>query len=109
MLNDSVQVGKTDLNGFFQISIPISINKIFFSAVGIEPASIELMDKCNEAEVVMMLRGTYCFKTLKKADRLRMKTFMKLPELHREAFKKNIFKTNNTCYTREFIPDYIKK
>lgn len=108
MINDTVEVGRTDVNGFFQINIPISVKKILFMSVGIEPAVIELADKCDEADIVMMLSSTYDFITLKKADRLRMKRFKKLPELHKEAFEKGIFKTDNACYTQEFIP-YCKK
>jgi len=109
LINDTVEVGKTDLNGFFQIDIPISVKKLLFSTVGIELASIELVDKCDEVEVVMMLSSTYDFITLKKVDRLRMKRFKKLPELHKEAFEKGIFKTDKACYTQEFIPYYKKK
>jgi len=109
VINDTVEVGKTDLNGFFQIDIPVSVKKLLFSTVGIELASIELVDKCDEVEVVMMLSSTYDFITLKKVDRLRMKRFKKLPELHKEAFNKGIFKTDNACYTQEFIPHYKQK
>ena len=108
-INDTVEVGKTDLNGFFQIDVPVSIKKILLRDVGIEPAIIELTDNCDEVEVVMMLSGTYDFKTPKKVDRLRMKRFKKLPELHKEAFAKGIFKTDKACYTQEFIPHYKKK
>lgn len=107
-INDTVEVGKTDLNGFFQIDIPISVKKILFRSVGLDPATIELVDKCDEVEVVMMLSSTYDFITLKKVGRLRMKRFKKLPELHKEAFEKGIFKTDTACYTQEFIP-YCKK
>ena len=107
-INDTVEVGRTDLNGFFQIDIPVSVKKLLFSTVGIELTSIELVDKCDEVEVVMMLSSTYDFITLKKVDRLRMKRFKKLPELHKEAFKRGIFKTDNACYTQEFIP-YCKQ
>jgi hypothetical protein len=109
MVNDTVEVGKTDLNGFFQIEIPISINKLLFRFVGIEATKIEIADTCDEVEVVMMLSSTYDFKTLKKVDRLRMKKFKKLPALHKEAFAKGIFKTDKACYTQEFIPSYKKK
>jgi hypothetical protein len=104
VINDTVEVGRTDLNGFFQIDIPISVRKLFFSTVGIELASIELVDKCDEIEVVMMLSGTYDFIALKKVDRLRMKRFKKLAELHKEAFEKSIFKTDKACYIQMFIP-----
>jgi hypothetical protein len=109
MINDSVKVGKTDLKGFFRIEIPDSLKKILFSDVGMESETIELVDKCDEVEVVMMLSFTYDFITLKKADRLRMRRFKKLPELHKEAFAKGIFKTDKACYTQEFIAYYKKK
>jgi len=109
MINDTVKVGKTDLNGYFQIAIPTSVEKILFVSFVIESASIELTDECNEIEVVMMLSGTYDFITFKKIDRLRMKRFQQLPRLHKEAFEKGIFKTDKACYTQEFIPRYMKK
>jgi len=109
MINDTVEVGRTDLNGFFQIDIPVSEKKIVFRFLGLEPAIIEFLDKCDEVEVVMMLSGTYDFMTLKKVDRLRMIRFKKLPELHKAAFEKGIFKTDKACYTQEFIPYYKKK
>lgn len=109
VINGTIEVGRTDLNGFFQIDIPVSVKKILFRSVGLEPAIIELVDTCNEVEVVMMLSSTYDFKTPKKVDRLRKKRFSKLPELHKEAFVKGIFKTDGVCYTQEFIPHYKKK
>ncbi|PYF75076.1 carboxypeptidase-like regulatory domain-containing protein [Pedobacter nutrimenti] len=108
VINDTVKVGKTDLNGFFQIDVPISVKKISFESVGLDKATIKLADKCNEVEVVMMLRGTYDFITIKRVDNLRRKTFMKLPKLHKEAFEKGIFKTDKACYVQEFTP-YSKK
>ncbi|WP_121808156.1 carboxypeptidase-like regulatory domain-containing protein [Mucilaginibacter kameinonensis] len=109
LINDTVKVGKTDLNGFFHIDIPISVEKIIFSTVGIEPTTIKLADKCNEVEVVMMLSSTYDFITLKRIDKLRMKRFKKLSELHKRAFEKGIFKTDKSCYIQEFMPYYKRK
>jgi len=109
MINDTVEVGKTDLNGFFQIEIPVYVKKILFRYLGLEAKTIELMDKCDEVDVVMMLSDSYDFIMLKKVDRLRMKRFKQLPELHKEAFDKGIFKTDTACYTQEFIPHYKKK
>jgi hypothetical protein len=108
MINDTVEVGKTDINGFFQIEIPVFEKKVSFKFVGVDPATIELVDKCDEVEVVMMLSSTYDFKSLKKVDKLRMKKFKTLPELHKEAFEKGVFKTDKACYAQEFIP-YCKK
>jgi hypothetical protein len=109
VINDTVEVGRTDLNGFFQIEIPVSEKKILFKYVGVDPATIELVDKCDEVEVVMILSGTYDFITLKKVDRLRMKEFKKLPELHKKAFEKGIFKTEFECFIRNFEPHFRRK
>lgn len=106
MINDTVKVGRTDLNGFFHIEIPVSVKKILFRTVGIELASVKLADNCDEVELVMMLSSTYDFITLKRVNQLRMKIFKKLPELHKRAFEKGIFKTDKACYTQEFIPNY---
>jgi len=106
IINDTVKVGRTDLNGFFQIDIPVSVKKILIWSLGLDQATIELEDKCDEVEVVMLFDVTYDFITLKKVDRLRMKRFKKLPELHKEAFEKGIFKTDKACYNREFEPYY---
>jgi len=101
IIYDTVKVGRTDLNGFFQIEIPISVKKISIESVGLDPATVSLVDKCDEVEVVMMLSGTYDFITLKRVYKLRMKAFRKLPKLHKEAFEKGIFKTDEACYTQE--------
>jgi hypothetical protein len=108
MIRDTVKVGRTDLNGYFQIDIPISEKKLYLGSVGIDPVTIELTDKCDDIEVVMILSSTYDFITLKRGDRLRMKRFRMLPEIHKEAFEKGIFKTDKACYTQEFIPHYKK-
>jgi hypothetical protein len=109
MINDTVEVGRTDLKGFFQIDIPVAQKKIVFMFLGVEPAIIELVDTCDDVEVVMMMSGTYDFMTPKKVDRLRIKRFKKLPELHKEAFEKGLFKTDKPCYTQKFMPNCTKK
>jgi hypothetical protein len=109
IIDDTVKVGKTDVNGFFQIEIPVCVKKILFRFLGLESTTIEVMDKCDELDVIMMSSGTYDFMSLKKVDRLRMKRFKQLPEKHTEAFEKGIFKTDSACYTQEFIPYYKKK
>ena len=102
-INDTLVVGKTDVNGFFQIDIPLTVNKIFFKYVGLEQTNIELIDKCDKVEVIMMLSGTYDFTALDKVDILRWKRFNKLPRLHKEAFEKGMFKTEKACYKQEFL------
>jgi hypothetical protein len=109
MIDDTVEVGKTDLDGFFHINVPNSVKELMFVYVGLNPTPVVLFDNCVDIEVVMMLTGTYDFMSLKKADKLRMKRFKNLPEIHREAFLKGIFKTEEACYTQVFVPFFEKK
>jgi hypothetical protein len=109
IINDTVKVAQTGLDGFFQINIPLYEKKILLQAVGFELTKIELANTCDQVEVIMLFSSTYDFKTLKKIDRLRMKKFKKLPGLHKIAFAKGLFKTDKPCYIQEFIPDYKKK
>jgi len=102
-------IGHTNLDGTFQIVIPDSIKEISFNAMRLEQTSIVLSDGCNDVELIMMGMCTYDFISLKKADKERMKVFRKLPELHKMAFEKGIFKTDKACYIQEFIPSYKKK
>ncbi len=107
MNNDGVEVGRTDMNGYFQIDIPISEKKIIFVYVGMESTPIELTDKCDKIEVVMMNAVIYDFITLKRAERKREKRYKKLPEIHKQAFEKGIFETEYACYIRKFEAYYL--
>ncbi len=98
----------TDIEGKFEISIPSEVLKVNIVFVGMEPAIIDLSSTCSLLEVVIMTETLYDFMSLKKIDRLRMKRFKKLPELHKEAFEKGLFMTDKPCYTLEFIP-YCEK
>ena len=87
-------LGVTDIEGRFEISIPNGIQRLNISSLGMEPTTIELSNKCDYLEVIVMIEAHYDFMSLKKIDRLRMKRYNKLPELHKEAFEKGIFKTD---------------
>lgn len=102
-------IGVTDIEGKFEISIPNEVLILNINLVGMEPTIIELSANCNFLEVVVMIETLYDFISLKNVDRLRMKRFKKLPEIHKEAFEKGLFKTDKACYKQEFIPYYKKK
>ena len=81
--------------------------KILFRFIGLEPTTIELVETCDNIEVVMMYSYTYDFITLKRVDRKRKKRYKKLPEIHKQAFEKGLFKTECPCYEREFESFYL--
>ncbi len=109
MINDTVEVGRTDANGFFLIDIPISEKKITFVFVGLETTNLELIDKCDRIEVVMMYIYIYDFMTLKRAERKREKRYKRLSEIHKQAFERSLFETEYACYNREFESLYLNK
>ena len=102
MINDTVEVGRTDLDGFFRLDIPASEIKILIDFVGMESINIELVDNCDNLEVVMMYLYSYDFMSLRRAEKKRRKRYKKLHEIHKQAFEKGIFKTDCACYKREF-------
>jgi len=109
MINDTVEIGKTDLDGFFQIEIPISKKKIFINYAGLESATICLNNKCDNIELVMMFLTNYDFITLKRAERKRKKRYEQLSEIHKKAFEKGIFETKYPCYNRELESLYLNE
>jgi len=101
-INDTIEVGKTDIKGFFEIKIPVSENKLTFNFLGLESATIHLTESCDSVDLIMMYDVTYDFIPLKRADKKRKKRYKKLPKIHKQAFKKDIFKTQQPCYDRKF-------
>ena len=49
-----------------------------------------------------MLAGSYDFMTLRKVDRIRMKRFKALPNIHKQAFDRGLFITEYPCYKQVF-------
>jgi hypothetical protein len=102
VINDTIEVGKTDMNGFFNLEIPHTTTKLLLLTVGMEPTTIRLNEKCNKIEVVMMNSVIYDFISLKRSEKRRKKRFKKLPEIHKRAFENGIFETARACYDRDF-------
>ena len=107
MIQDTINVGKTNNKVFFQITIPISETKLKFDFVGMDPAIIELTNNTNTIEVIMLFSCSYDFISLKRAERKRKRRFKKIPALHNLAYKKRIFKTKKACYKLKFF-SYIE-
>ena len=91
-------VGQTDIMGSFSIELPSSTNELIFSSVGAEWELIKFKDECKKFEIVLLLRPTYDFISKKKVERLEKKRLKQLPELHRKAYDKGIFKSEIPCF-----------
>jgi hypothetical protein len=103
-IKDSIEIGKTDFDGFFQIEIPVSDKKLLFRYVGIDPTTVVLAEQCIEVEVILMLTGTHDFISKKRAEKKRKKRFKMLPEIYKQAYETGLFKSEKPCYERYFEP-----
>lgn len=101
---DTVQLGKSDFNGYFQIELPKNLEKLIFAGMGYEWATITIPKECKTLEIILLLSSTYHYRSSNKIDRIRKKKFDNLTELHSTAFKKDLFKTEKPCFNQEFEP-----
>jgi hypothetical protein len=102
--SDTALLATTDIDGKFKIEIPADTKNLLIGAVGYEWASINLTNNCNKLDIILMNNGHYDYISLKKVDRLRMKRFKKLSELHLTAYQKGMFVTDEPCYEQTFMP-----
>ena len=100
---DTFLLGETDSDGYFELSIPDESNKLILSWIGYEWTSISVPSHCKLLEVVLQPKVLYHYRSHRKIDRLRKGRFEKLPEIHRAAFQKGLFKSESACFQREFI------
>ena len=101
---DTLLLGKTDNEGYFELNIPSETDRLLFSWVGCETASITFTDSCDYMEVILLLAWLDGPKSNRKQDKLRKECHDKLPELHSKAIQKGLFINETVCYKREFIP-----
>ena len=103
IINDSIKIGRTGLDGCFQFETSLPVNKLSFRYVGMEDADLILSENCNQIELIMIFDATYDFMSFRKINKIRRKIYKNLPKLHKEAYEKGIFQSPEACYIQEFI------
>lgn len=101
---DTLLLGETDLEGYFEVGISKESNKLIFGFIGYEFAAVSVPDNCDYLEVILLPNVLYHYKSNQKIDRLRKKEFDKLPDLHKTAVDNRLFEMDKPCYHRQFIP-----
>lgn len=102
IINDSINVGKSGLDGRFQFETPLKDFKLKIMAPGWEDAELEISEGCNNIELIMMLDMIHDFASPKKVDKARRKRYNNIPNLHKEAYDKGIFQSPEACFSRKF-------
>lgn len=101
---DTIEIGKTDFNGYFHIESQKDFEELIFAGLGYEWAKIALPINCENLELILIYDGIYHYKSSRKIDRLRKKNFDRITKLHSQAYNKGLFKTEKPCVNREFEP-----
>ncbi|MEP2023086.1 MAG: hypothetical protein ABJH98_06075 [Reichenbachiella sp.] len=95
---DTVELGTSNKDGFFEIEVPENTSKIFVSWVGYDWETIELSENCEQLEIVLIPAVIYDFVSLKRANKLNQKHREKwLPELYQQAFEQGYITSENPC------------
>ena len=107
MIDDTVELGVTDFDGFFEVEIPLSKKNLSFDFIGMESVTIDLVGSCTNLEVTMMYLYSYDFVSLKRAESKRKRRYKKIPQIHKKAFERGIFESDCSCYKRDFQSFYL--
>jgi len=107
-IHDSVEVGRTDAQGKFEINLPVGVDSIIFRGVGFEPLLVTLAPGCSRVEAIMILAGTYDFMSPAKVDRQRRRYFNKISKLYPVAVQKGLFASTSPCHKAVFQPNAPK-
>jgi hypothetical protein len=102
IINDSIKVGETGIDGCFQFETQLSINKLSFQYFGMEDADLKLSDNCNYIELIMIYMPTYDFMSFRKINKIRKRRYKNLPTLHNKAYKEGVFLFPDVCYIQVF-------
>ncbi|MFT5146943.1 MAG: hypothetical protein ACI9H1_001669 [Polaribacter sp.] len=102
---DTTEIGKTDFNGYFKIELQKNYEKLIFAGLGYEWTKIKVPVNCENLEIILLHEVLYHYKSNRKIDRVREKRFNKIPELHLQAYKKGLFKTEKPCFNQKFEPN----
>jgi hypothetical protein len=93
--SDTILLGTTADDGTFRISISAETKSLLFFCIGRERKYVALPSNCDYLEIILLNRWTFDFISARNVDRLRMKQFKNLPELHKVAHSKGIFCKRN--------------
>ena len=74
--SDTTEIGSTDLNGYFELTIPDETTEIIFGYFGCEFRAISFNDSCKYFEVIILRASSYHIKSHRKIDRLRKRNII---------------------------------
>jgi len=76
IINDSINITETGVDGSFQFETSLPVYKLSFSLVNYERVDLMLLEKCNIVDVVMITDATYDFMSYRKINKERRKKYI---------------------------------
>lgn len=98
---DTTVIGSTDLDGYFEIQVPVETNELLLGFIAMEWTTIKI-NNCQNLEMIIMSDVIYDFISIKKINRKRHKRFKNLSKKHLQAYERGIFKSKVPCISYVF-------
>lgn len=99
---DKTLLTTTDLDGTF--GLENSPTNLLLGFLGYECLNISLTNDCTNPEIIMLFDVNYHYKSHRKIDRLRKKSFDNRVSIHEQAYEQGIFQNDQPCFEYEFTP-----
>lgn len=106
----AVYLGITDIEGLFEIELPVDVDEILISSIGYDPTSIDVSvgSDCDYWEIILLPAVIIDFATWRQIAKHEKKRYEYLPELHRIAFEKGLFTSPTPYPSLESRREYIE-
>ena len=95
---DSIEIGLTNSDGRYEITVPTHVDSVSFLGVGYERLFVRLNSGCSLVNIIMILAGTYDFMSPEKMDRQRRRYFDRVNKLYPLAVERGLFEIEPSCY-----------
>jgi hypothetical protein len=86
------------MDGNFKFKLSPEIKNLEFYFIGMTTEKMVIRENCDTIELIMLDEATYCFISLKAAERkIKRNRKRKLPNLYAEAYKRGVFNNLQSC------------
>lgn len=99
---DSVILGFTEMDGSFEVKVPLTCRNLLFGFIGMEWTLIEIENDCKNYEVIMLLHVIYDFMTTNRINRKRKKRIKQMQKIHTSAYASGFFVERKPCFCYVF-------
>lgn len=97
---DTVPLANTDMEGYFELKD--APKDLLVAGIGYQWTKISINQPCEALELILPEEGNYDYRSHRRVDRIRLRAFNRIHQIHLQAYQLGLFKTPLPCYTRQF-------